>query len=253
MKVGFIGTGEIAEALIRGIVGQGHHIWISNRNSERARKLSEVYSEVISGTNEKVILSSDIIFICLMSTVASKALPKLNFRKGQQIISVMAHTTNEQLKDYCYPAEKISVTIPLPFIAKGGCPLPVFPRSLALEDLYGSNNPIIVLKNAADIAPHFAISATLSPIFSLFDVAAKWLSERTGNDLTSEVYVTHLFKGYLDFMPDEECERFQNALESLSTEGGLNSTLKAFMNEKGTYEAFVDGLDAFRDRLKISK
>jgi len=25
------------------------------------------------------------------------------------------------------------------------------------------------------------------------------------------------------------------------------------MNEKGTYEAFVDGLDAFRDRLKISK
>ena len=110
-----------------------------------------------------------------------------------------------------------------------------------------------MLKNAADIAPHFAISATLSPIFSLFDVAAKWLSERTGNDLTSEVYVTHLFKGYLDFMPDEECERFQNALESLSTEGGLNSTLKAFMNEKGTYEAFVDGLDAFRDRLEITK
>ncbi len=78
MKVGFIGTGEIAEALIRGIVGQGHHIWISNRNSERARKLSEVYSEVISGTNEKVILSSDIIFICV-GTPGIKSIAKVKF------------------------------------------------------------------------------------------------------------------------------------------------------------------------------
>jgi pyrroline-5-carboxylate reductase len=253
MKVGFIGTGEIAEALIRGVAGQGHHIWISNRGSERAKTLSETYNEVISCTNEKVVLNSDIVFICLMSPVASEELPKLVFRKGHQIISVMAHTTHKQLREYCYPTENICITIPLPFIAKGGCPLPVFPRSDALETLYGTNNPIIVLKSSTDIAPHFVISATLSPIFTLFEVASKWLTERTGADLNSEIYVTHLFKGYLDFMPDEECKRFQNALKSLSTEGGLNSTLKTFMRDKGAYKAFADGLDAFRDRLGICK
>ena len=251
MNVGFIGTGEIAEALIEGITGQGHKIYVSNRSNLRSQRLSEEYSDVIACENDEVCSSSDIIFICLMASVARAILPKINFRGDHQIISVMAHINRDELISYCLPAKNICITIPLPFVAKGGCPLPVYPHSDALKFLYGANNSIIVLESPDHIAPHFVISAMLSPVFSLFDLASKWLGSKTGNDLQSEIYLTHLFKGYLDFMPDSERERFTAALHSLSTEGGLNSTLKAHMQEKGTYSALSDGLALLEKRLGI--
>ena len=186
-----------------------------------------------------------------MASVARNILPKLSFRTNHQIISVMAHINSHELKSYCLPAKNICITIPLPFVANGGCPLPVYPHSDALSVLYGANNSIIVLESPDHIAPHFVISAMLSPVFSLFDLASKWLGSKTGNDLQSEIYLTHLFKGYLDFMPDSERERFTAALHSLSTEGGLNSTLKAHMQEKGTYSALSDGLTLLEKRLGI--
>ena len=251
MNVGFIGTGEIAEALIEGITGQGHKIYVSNRSNLRSKRLSKEYTDVIACENDEVCSSSDIIFICLMASVARAILPKINFRGDHQIISVMAHINRDELISYCLPAKNICITIPLPFVAKGGCPLPVYPHSDALSVLYGTNNSIIVLENPDHIAPHFVISAMLSPVFSLFDLASKWLGSKTGNDLQSEIYLTHLFKGYLDFMPDSELERFTAALHSLSTEGGLNSTLKAHMQEKGTYSALSDGLTLLEKRLGI--
>ena len=251
MNVGFIGTGEIAEALIEGITGQGHKIYVSNRSNLRSQRLSKEYSDVIACENDEVCSSSDIIFICLMASVARNILPKLSFRSDHQIISVMANINRHDLKSYCLPAKNICITIPLPFVAKGGCPLPVYPHSDALSVLYGTNNSIIVLESPDHIAPHFVISAMLSPVFSLFDLASKWLGSKTGNELQSEIYLTHLFKGYLDFMPDNERERFTAALHSLSTEGGLNSTLKAHMQEKGTYSALSDGLALLEKRLGI--
>ena len=251
MNVGFIGTGEIAEALIEGITGQGHKIYVSNRSNLRSKRLSKEYTDVIACENDEVCSSSDIIFICLMASVARAILPKINFRGDHQIISVMAHINRDELISYCLPAKNICITIPLPFVAKGGCPLPVYPHSDALKFLYGANNSIIVLESPDHIAPHFVISAMLSPVFSLFDLASKWLGSKTGNDLQSEIYLTHLFKGYLDFMPDSERERFTAALHSLSTEGGLNSTLKTHMQEKGTYSALLDGLALLEKRLGI--
>ena len=251
MNVGFIGTGEIAEALIEGITGQGHKIYVSNRSNLRSQRLSKEYSDVIACENDEVCSSSDIILICLMASVARNILPKLSLRSDHQIISVMANINRHELKSYCPPAKNICITIPLPFVAKGGCPLPVYPHSDALSVLYGTNNSIIVLESPDHIAPHFVISATLSPVFSLFDLASKWLGSKTGNELQSEIYLTHLFKGYLDFMPDNERERFTAALHSLSTEGGLNSTLKAYMQERGTYSALSDGLTLLEKRLGI--
>ena len=82
MNVGFIGTGEIAEALIEGITGQGHKIYVSNRSNLRSKRLSKEYTEVIACDNDEVCSSSDIIFICLM------AIRQIN------IISELEHTSS---------------------------------------------------------------------------------------------------------------------------------------------------------------
>jgi len=40
-------------------------------------------------------------------------------------------------------------------------------------------------------------------------------------------------------------------LEELSTEGGLNATLKAHMRGQGANTALTEGLDAFQERLGL--
>lgn len=247
--VGFIGTGELASAMVRGLVGQGHDIWVSERNAVISANLAKTYADVSVGSNQTVLDACDIVFLCLMDTVAKDVLPDLSFRAGQKIVSVMLGVSLVELQTHCAPADEISITIPLPFIARGGCPLPVYPESKALSQLYGSNNLILPMANEAALAPHFAATALLSPIFAQLQTGAHWLGSITGDPKAAEAYIAALFKGTFDDIP---ADGFAGVLQGLSTEGGLNATLRQHMADQGALGDLTDGLDALRSRLGIS-
>ena len=86
--IGFIGTGEIASAMVNGITDQGHQIYVSNRGKQYAAKLS-LLSDVQITNNQDLIDKSEIIILCLLKNTAKKVLPKLNFRKYQKIILIL--------------------------------------------------------------------------------------------------------------------------------------------------------------------
>ncbi|MRX71334.1 late competence protein ComER [Bacillus lacus] len=70
MNVGFIGTGNMGRILIEAFIEsralQPSQIFITNRSSEKAQALQNIYSNItILGSAEEVCKSSDIIFICL--------------------------------------------------------------------------------------------------------------------------------------------------------------------------------------------
>ena len=46
MRVGFLGTGEITAAMVRGLKGQGHRILVSPRNAAMAATLAAEVPEV---------------------------------------------------------------------------------------------------------------------------------------------------------------------------------------------------------------
>ena len=45
-RIGFIGTGEITAAMVRGLTGQGHEILVSERNAKTAAALADAFSDV---------------------------------------------------------------------------------------------------------------------------------------------------------------------------------------------------------------
>lgn len=250
-RVGFIGTGEIAAALARGLAGRGHEIVVSERGAETAAALKAEIAELSVAANQDVIDSADIVFLCLKKPVAEAALAPLRFRAGPRIISVMAAVDLSTLARLCAPAREISITIPLPFIRAGGCPLPVFPESAALAELLGDRNPIIPLGSEAAIPPHFAASAMCSSAFDHLKTGAEWLAGLTGDKAGAEAYLVALIGGYLAETPLDGKDRLAAVLESLDTEGGLNTTLREHMRARGANAALVDGLDGFRERLDL--
>ncbi len=62
MRVGFIGTGEITTAMVRGLAGCGHQILVSPRNAKRAAALAAEVPEVTVAPNDRIVAGSDIVF-----------------------------------------------------------------------------------------------------------------------------------------------------------------------------------------------
>jgi pyrroline-5-carboxylate reductase len=249
-RIGFIGTGEIASAMVHGLTGQGHSMFVSERGAPMATKLS-AFEDVQVADNQAVVDAVDIVVLCLLKNVAHDVLPSLNFRENHQVISVMVDVSLDALGDLCNPAQDIEITIPLPFVSAGECPLPVFPKAETVDALFGANNPVFAVKTEAGLSAHFAATAMASVAFSQANHAAEWLGKLTGDPKAAEQYLVAMLGGFFSGLPQDGDGRLTEALNALSTEGGLNQTLRQHMERGGVLDDLSAGLDGFRERLGL--
>lgn len=247
-RLGFLGTGEIASAMVRALQGQGHSFLISPRNAQVAAALAE-QPDVRIAPNETVVAESEVVFLCLLARVADEVLPGLPFRADQTVISVMVDAPLAKLRRLCEPATDIAITIPLPPIVDGGCPLPVYPPSPVLQALFGDRNPVLPQRDETALQAHLGVSAICSPILDQLRAAADWLTDFTEDTASAEAYVAAMIRCYLPHRA--KGGELDAALRALSTEGGLNATLRAAMQPAKT--TLTDGLDGFRLRLGLEE
>lgn len=252
-SIGFLGTGRIAEPMIRSLSRRfpNFTILVSTRSHEISSRV-QTLNNVSASPNQYILEQCEIVFICLLADVARKVLPQLMFESAQKVISVMADISLEEISSLIAPASNPCVTIPLPFIEQGGCPLPVYPESPTLETLFGDENDVITLSSENAIPPHFAATAILSSSMKQLDVVAHWLGEHAGSQRDGERYVANLVSGYLGAMPKDGADRFKQAMQDLSTEEGLNNQLRQHIMESGHYETLRNGLDELHRRLKAA-
>ena len=140
MKIGFIGTGKIAYSCIIALVGRGHKITITERNKSISTRLASEFDDVKIASPQGVIDESDVIFLAIMEDVTETILNSITFNKNQTIISFILGVDLKRLQTLCAPAHDIAITIPLPMIEQGNCPLPIYPRNKALSQLFGREN-----------------------------------------------------------------------------------------------------------------
>lgn len=250
-RIGFIGTGEIAECMVRGLVGLGHKIVLSERNADRANELAAAFSDVVAYDNQAVLDHSDYVCLCLMKDTALSVLPQLSFRDDHKVISAMVDVDMDALLRLCAPACNISITIPMPFIATGKCPLPVYPDTGAVQELFGDKNIILPVANEKALNAHFAASALASAMFAQMKTGSEWLGGVTGDSIAAEAYVVAMLGGFIGALPIDGKRRIDEALEALSTEGGLNATLRTHIQDAGVLDTLHQGLDGFKLRLGL--
>jgi len=250
MRIGFIGTGRITRRLVGGLAGQGHDITLTRRSEAVSAELAAAHAGIeVVNEPQAVVDRSEVVFACLSADVARELLPTLAFSADQAVISVMVGIGLDELRAAATPATEVSVTIPMPFIEHGGCPLPVYPRSAALEVVYGERNPIITVATEAALAPFWAVAGTMAGVLCELQTVATWLGERIGDPKAGEQYVASLYGGYLSTLEKDGAGRLAAALGDLSIEGGLNATLRDRIAESGHYEELRAGLDALYARV----
>ncbi|MCV6577486.1 MAG: NAD(P)-binding domain-containing protein [Cohaesibacter sp.] len=237
MKLGIIGTGTIASAVVEGVVGHGYPILVSRRSEAQSSRLAAAYENVAVADNQDVIDQADVIFLGLLGDQAPDILGNLSFRADQRVISFMVGPSLETVGQMVAPAVADAIMLPFPNIAKGGSPILALGDTSLINQLFGANNAIFTMRNEAELEAYLCAQAALSPALLLVHIAGSWLGERVVDREQGEAFLRLLIGSNL--LSGSNCA---DMIEALNTPGGYNQRLRLHMEETGLREHLQDGL-----------
>lgn len=235
MRLGFLGTGTITEAVVRALAPEGHEIAVSERNAGRAARLAGDFANVTVAANQPVVDASEVVFLGLMAELAPEVLGTLRFRADQRVVSFMAGMPLEEVAALVAPARAEAVMLPYPGIAQGGSPILALGEVGVIEALFAPANTVYSLRDWAELEAYLCAQAVLSPAVQMVSGAAEWLGG-------GEAFLRHLVGSSL---MSGAC---QPMLDALNTEGGYNQRLRQHMEGAGMRAALSEGLDRLADK-----
>lgn len=238
MRLGFLGCGTIASAVVRGLTGKGHQITVSERSASHSSALVEAFDDVTVAGNQAVVDASDVIFLGLMAESAEAILNELVFLEGQQVVSFMAGADLDQISDWTAPARAAAVMMPFPGIAQGGSPIMALGDTEFLGLIFEPDNRVFALRDGAELKAYLAAQAVLSPAARLVGDAADWLGQRVSDPAQGEAFLRMLVSTSL------QASGCAELIEALNTPGGFNQRLRLHMEEAGMRNSLAEGLGA---------
>ena len=118
MIIGFLGTGVITEAIIRGLYDTAYYegtILVSRRSEKRSQGLSEIYPNVrVVGQNQELAEQSDWIVVSVLPEQVSEVLSELSIRPDQKVVSLAAGVSLDELRAMAAPATDVVRVIRMP-------------------------------------------------------------------------------------------------------------------------------------------
>ena len=254
MKLGFVGTGAITEAVIKGLMKSRSDIEaivVSPRSQEVAARLAEMFPRVRVGRdNQDVVESADIVFLAVRPQIAEEVVKELKFREHQQVVSFIAAVPIESLTSWIGVPVTITRTIPLPFVAELRGATAIYPPNDEIADLFSSLGTAVQAGDLKQYDLFGAASALMATYFGLLETSARWLEAEGMPYDQASIYLKGLFGG-LSHVTDASNEKSFEAMASeFSTKGGLNEQVFAEFKENGGTKALTLALDSVLKRIE---
>ena len=181
-RLGFVGVGTIAEALITGMCAGGEQratFLLSPRNTAIANRLAGRYPFVkVAADNQAVVDGSDSVFLAVRPQVAADVLGTLKFRREQKIVSLIATFGVARLRPLVAPASTIARAVPLPAVARRLGPLLLHPPVPRIAGLLTGLGQLIQLQHEADLDAFWATTGLMGSYFGLMDEITGWLARQ---------------------------------------------------------------------------
>ncbi len=104
-KIGFIGAGQMAQAIIRALLDaktfSEDQIFISNRSNDRLLRVAEKFKVQACSSNEKLVESVDVVILATKPQDLATALEPIAmaFNEGQIVMSLAAGISLEKLEE----------------------------------------------------------------------------------------------------------------------------------------------------------
>lgn len=247
MRLGFIGTGNITAAMVEGL---GGGVVLSPRGTAIAEGLAARFPDVtVAESNQAVVDQCDMVVLAIRPQVAEEVVRALRFRPGQKLLSLVAATPVEVIRDWTGLDLPVIRAIPLPFVAHRRCVTPIIPPDAEVAALFDRLGQTVECRTQDEFDLLAVGSALMGSYFGLLEVAQDWLVERGLPKAAAKDYMAGLFAD-LGRVAEGSGKGFGALREEYSTRGGLNEQVFRVFGEEGGVQALRSALDQVLVRVK---
>jgi len=249
LRLGFLGTGTISAAVVRGICRAPEihaGIKVSPRNPHMARQLAADFSQVtVAENNQQVIDSSDYVFIALRRQIVAEELDKLDFSQVKAIVSLVPTISREQIAGYCkQDISKVYRAVPLPFIEKHQSTTPIFPHEPTLHEVFTRTGGVIVAETEKQFDLFMLGGSSMGIYFQFSGLCARWLIEQGLPREQATRYISNLFFSLAQQSVSQSNPDFKALQDEYSTQGGTNELIARRFEDYGGCAALLKAFAA---------
>ncbi|MBY5312785.1 pyrroline-5-carboxylate reductase [Rhizobium leguminosarum] len=253
-SIGFVGTGAITEAMVRGLLTEpayASEIHVSPRSAHIAATLADEFAAVrIAKDNQDVVERSGMVFLAIRPQVAEEVVRALSFRDGQMVVSLVAATERQALSEWIGADVHLVQAIPLPFVAGRQGVTAIYPPDTAVAALFDTLGTAVQCQSRKEYDLLAAASAMMSTYFGIMEQVAVWL-ERSGLEkATGQAYIAPLFASLAQKANSPGNEPFSALSREFATKGGLNEQVFSDFEKKGGLAALAAALDGVLARIE---
>ena len=253
MKLGFIGTGKIASSVVTGICKSSikyNKIFISLRSKKTSKQLKKNFKKIIiEKDNQKIVNSSNWIFLAVTPTVGEKIIKNLKFKSNQTIISFISTITIPRLKKMINVRADIVRAIPLPPISLMKGPVPICPPNKKVKKFFDKIGSTVEIKNEKLSINFWATSGMMASYYEILKTMSNWLVNKGIKRLDAQKYITSLFLALSEDAVVNSKKELQHLVKESQTPKGLNEQGLKEMNKKGVYKSVINTLNTIHKRL----
>jgi pyrroline-5-carboxylate reductase len=256
MKLGFIGTGALASAIVTGLKSLADDdlsILLSPRNERTAASLASRCSGVrIAADNQAVLDGSGIVMLAVRPQVAREVLSELAFRPNHHVISLFGTLSRETVVPLTAPAGRVTRALPIPMVAQRQGATLVYPPDPLVSSLFGRLGKVIEVEDPAEFDALATATATFATYFRYLDTIQTWLQWHGVEHTRARDYVASLYKALGNAPESAPNTDFMHLSQEYATRGGTNEQVLRELNERHLFNAISEGLDGVHRRIRAS-
>ena len=253
MKLGFIGTGKIASAVINGVCSSKipfNRIYISPRNKLIAQQLKKKFKKVsVAKNNQEIVNKCEWVFLSITPNVGNRIIKNLQFKSSQTIISFISTIKLNQLKKAIKVKAKIVRAIPLPPISLKKGPVPIFPPNKKVKNFFNNIGTTVEIKSERSSISFWTTSGMMASFYELLNVMTNWLIKKGVKRNNAQKYITSLFLALSEDAFANSKKDLKNLVKDSQTPKGLNEQGLKELSKSGFYKKLEKTLNSIHKRL----
>lgn len=252
ITLGFLGTGTISAAIVRGLCQQNSHyqIIVSPRNQEIAQQLQADFPKQvrIAENNQTVLDQANIIFIALRMQIAEAVIRELNFHENHKIVTLIATASQAMIADWTNHVAPIYRAVPLPFVEKQSGVTPIYPADHQLEAIFQQLGGCVVVEDENRFNLFMIAGSFMGVYFHILENCNQWLKEQGLSQEQTAPFLAQLFSNL-----SQEAQKnhdFPALEQEYSTKGGTNELISKAFTSNGGDKALSDAFNSALERMR---
>lgn len=253
MRIGVIGVGVIASAVVKGLerkYGDKAAFFLSPRNAEKSARLRDAYANVrVMESNQAVIDQSDIVILSVLPKIAEEVVSSLRFSPTQHIVSLISEPRIAALSEWTGGCATVTRVIPLEFIEHHAGPVLLYPDTPVVHDLLDGLGEVVVPESEDAFLTLQSLSSLMGGFFYLADSIVAWTEKQKVKPDVAAPYLFAMFKALSEQgleTPPDDVARLWKAM----TPGGLNEDAIRNINNAGGFALWTSALDKVMERIR---